>query len=105
MNLWNWFVAPAFHVAEISFWVMFGVNMLFGLLRSNSDIKEESRFKAMVTAIDACVPEEKRKEVDQRLEDLKGQVWIDASLSVFGQVMGDTLTLVIGFIVHVLAAI
>lgn len=30
MKLWNWFVAPYFHIQPISFWVMFGIAAFIG---------------------------------------------------------------------------
>ena len=32
MQLWNWFAVPLLHVPEASYWLIYGLNMLFGLM-------------------------------------------------------------------------
>ena len=99
--LWDWFVAPAFHVSEISFWVMYGLMLLIGMLRDNGkDFEAEHRHKAVAVALDACLPEEKRQQVSEELEGLNEEVWWQAGWKVFGQVVANSLTLAIGFFIH-----
>ena len=32
MEVWNWFAVPLLHVSETSYWLMYRVSMLFGLM-------------------------------------------------------------------------
>jgi len=32
MEVWNWFAVPLLHVSEASYWLIYGVSMLFGLM-------------------------------------------------------------------------
>ena len=40
-SLWNWFATEAFHVSQISFWVMYGVVLVVGLLTEGQSNKFE----------------------------------------------------------------
>jgi hypothetical protein len=102
--LWDWFVSPAFHVAEISFWVMFGLNLLVGLFREDNDVENETRFKTIMTLLDSCVPEHKRAELREELNELGKQVWSNAGISIVARIAVNTFTLGLGFLVHVLAS-
>lgn len=104
MSLWDWFVSPTFHIGEISFWTMFGFNLLIGLFRAGDDSGEQIRFKVITTVLDACVPDEKKEDVKSELDEMEKQVWWDMGLKVFGQVFANSVTLGIGFVVHLLAA-
>jgi hypothetical protein len=103
--LWNWFAVPAFHVGEISFWMMYGLTMLISLLRpTGNDIEAEHRHKVVAVMLDACVPVDKREEVIEELKGFEEEIWWKAGWQVFGQVMTNSLTLGIGFVVHLLAS-
>lgn len=39
MEMWNWFPVPLLHVSESSYWLMYGVSMLFGLNASKLPLK------------------------------------------------------------------
>ena len=110
--LWNWFVVPVFHVAVASFWLVYGLVLIVGLLRfsDNDDEMRESerRLVIVITAIEFCIPEEKReaaKESVQHLMDqqLKG-LWFEVGLPIVGQAFATTATLAAGFVVHILAS-
>jgi hypothetical protein len=79
---------------------MFGLNMLVSLLRAPNDIQEENRYKVITTVLDACVPIDKRAEVMEQVEELEKQIWWDLGWKIFGQVIGNTFTLGLGFVVH-----
>ncbi len=79
---------------------MFGINIFLGLLKNPSDIEEAQRFKILTTALDACVRDDRRDELKEQLDDLNKQIWWDAGWKVFGQLVGNTLTLGLGFLVH-----
>jgi hypothetical protein len=73
-TLWGWFVAPAFHLPEISMSTAFG----FGLLAS--------MFTNPSTA------------------DTKDKGWWDLVGMMFGQLVGFGFTLALGWLVHTLAS-
>lgn len=102
--LWGWFAVPAFGVGAISFWVMYGLTMLIELFRSHADIEADHRHKIVATMLDACVPTEKREEVTERLAEFSEQIWYEAGWTVFGQIITNTITLGVGFAVHLLAS-
>lgn len=100
-NLWNWFATEALHLPEISFWVMFGLVLIIGMFTSNfGHIEQEYGFKSIGTALDACVPEDKRDWVREQLEDQQKAIWGDIGMKLFSRIFGATCTLVIGWAVH-----
>jgi hypothetical protein len=100
-NLWNWFATEALHLPEISFWVMYGLVLIIGMFTSNAgDIEQEYRSKALVTCLDACVPEDKKEWVREQLDNQQRGIWVDIGMKVFWRIIGATFTLVIGGAVH-----
>ena len=106
MLLWNWFVVPTFHVGDISFWTMYGLVILVSLFKDDTDknFADERRWKALMIAIDACIPPDQKENVKHELEEVKGELWIDIGVGLFGQVLGNSLTLGIGFLIHTFAS-
>lgn len=105
MVLWNWFAVPAFHLSEISYWVMYGLTLLVKLLHSRGgDIEADHRHKVVAVMLDACVPAEKRPEVTEQLEEFAGRMWYEAGWQIFGRIFGSSVSLGIGFVVHALAS-
>jgi hypothetical protein len=100
-NLWNWFATGALHLPEISFWVMYGLVLIIGMFTSDfGDLDHERRFKVLATALDACVPEDKREWVNEQLADLQSSIWTDIGFKIFGKILDTTWILVIGWVVH-----
>jgi hypothetical protein len=103
--LWNWFVVPVFHVSQVSFWLMYGLVLVINMLQSPSeDSNADRRTKTLMTAIEACIPEDHRQLVREELERQNNEIWIDLGALMFGRAFGVTVTLGIAFIVHVLAS-
>jgi hypothetical protein len=76
--LWEWFVVPAFHVAPVSFWLMYGLTLLIDLLRTEgNNIEAEHRHKIVAVMLDACVPAERREEVKEQLTEFTEQMWYE----------------------------
>jgi hypothetical protein len=99
--LWNWFVSPAFHISEVSFWGMYGLVLLIGLFRENygNNFADEQKWKGIAIMLDACIPEPKKDEVGIQMDQLtQVGIWVDAGFHVFGQIAGNTFTLVLGFV-------
>ncbi len=104
--LWNWFVVPALHVSDISFWLMYGLVLMLSLFRNPADqnFENERQWKRVMTAIDACIPEDRRDSVMEELKSQSSEIWINLGLVIFSSALGNTLSLGIGFIVHILAS-
>jgi len=106
--LWGWFVAPAFHVSRISFWMMYGLVLLVNLLRGNDlegkDMEDDLRWELLMTGIDACIPEDKKEGVEKEREYLNKGVWKVLGAFSAAQLIGNTITLGIAFVVHLIAS-
>jgi hypothetical protein len=105
-SLWNWFATSALHVSGISFWGMYGLVLLIGLFANKygQNLGEEQRWKDMLTALDACIPDDKREVVKEQLEELKEGIRVEAGTTAFGTLVGNTFVLALGFVVHVFVA-
>jgi hypothetical protein len=104
-HLWNWFATSALHVPEISFWVMYGLVLLISLFTEGQNLADEPRWKAMGIALEACIPDAKKEEIEAQVkEQIEVRIWIDAGYHVFGKVVGTTFVLVLGFAVHMFLA-
>ena len=90
-QLWNWFIVPALHVDPASYWLIFGINTLFGLLRG--EFSQEANNKITFMALDACIPDEKREEINNQLN---GAVVENIAIRAFS----NTMALAIGWAVH-----
>lgn len=105
MQVWNWFAVPLLHVSEASYWLMYGVNLLFGLLFVGPDRENpvhERRWNALFIVLDACVPEHKMREVKEQVRSETQGMWADLGWIIFGKVLSGSLTLGLGFLVHLL---
>jgi hypothetical protein len=105
MQLWNWFAVALLHVPEASYWLIFGLNMLFGLMTGvdeQDNPAHERRWNALFTILDACVPEQKMEEVKEEIRSQTEGIWLDLGLTIFGRVLSRSLTLGLGFVVHLL---
>lgn len=91
-NLWNWFAVPSLRVATLSYWQMFGLNLLFQTIRGGADT-----FHLLVQH--ASLPEVEKQRVEQTLTDEK--VWTEVLMPLAIQtVVGLTTTLVVGWAIH-----
>lgn len=105
MEMWNWFAVPLLHVSESSYWLMYGVSMLFGLMTGAADGEQENpaherRWKALFITLDACIPEHKTEEVREEVRSETEGIWTDVGIMIFGRVVSRSLTLALGFVVH-----
>lgn len=106
--LWGWFVAPAFHVARISFWIMYGLVLVASLFRGHGleekDMEDDRRWELLMTAVKACVPEDRREEVEAEQKYLSKGMWKVLGTLNVANVMANTGILGIAFVVHVIAS-
>jgi hypothetical protein len=105
MILWNWFVTAAFHVDEISFWLMYGLGLVVQLFQNPGDehFDDERRFNRLTIMIDACVPDSMREYVKDELQEQNSGMWLDIGTTLFGRFVGNTFTLCVAFVVHIFA--
>jgi len=79
------------------------VSMLFGLLTSNIDNPaHERRWNALFIILDACVPEHKMEDLKEAVRTETESVWSDIGFLIFGRILTASLTLGLGFAVHLL---
>jgi len=104
-QFWDWFVTSAFHLSEISFWVMYGLVMFIGLFTYyGENPAEELKWKALMIAVQACIPEHRAEEVKEEVKAEADDIWINIFSLAFGKLVGNTVTLVFGWVVHTFLA-
>jgi hypothetical protein len=101
-NLWNWFVVAAFHTTEISFWLMYGLIMLLRLFTDEQDssIPDEQRWTNLFTLLEYCIPLDVREYAIAQVKEKVEGIWIELGAALFGRLLGNTITLAFGFLVH-----
>ena len=105
MQLWNWFAVPLLHVPEASYWLIYGLSMVFGLLTGatgQDNPARERRWNSLFLILNACVPEHKMEDVKEDVRSETESIWSDVGLLIFGRVLTNSLTLGLGFVVHLL---
>ncbi len=101
-SLWNWFVTEAFHLSPISFWVTYGIVLVIRLLGQKTRTDEMLMFEVLGTKLDACIPDDKQEVVEKKVKEMTGATtWV---FTFAGDFVGNTFTLVVGWIVHVFLA-
>ncbi len=105
MQIWNWFAVPLLHVTEASYWLMFGLSMLFGLMTGADEPDNpahERRWNALFIILNACVPEHKMEDLKVEVGSETESIWPDVGWMIFNRVVSRSLTLGLGFVVHLL---
>jgi hypothetical protein len=82
-----------------NFWQALGLVWTVQLLRGTSS-EDGPRWKALSAAVECCVPEEKREQLSEILENQAKELWT----TVLSQAAGITFTLGLGWAVHVFLA-
>jgi hypothetical protein len=103
-SLWNWFAVTTFHLSEISYWTMYGMFMLVHALMPNNAPVDEERFNRLGLILNACVPDEKRPELEAEVEMDERSAPIMIATVVGTKVAENTLTLGLGWAVHTFLA-
>jgi hypothetical protein len=103
MLMWNWFVAEGLHFPELSFVRALGlvwtINLLKGTLDASSPTTS-NRWELLFSVLDHCVPEDKAQIVRDVIKEKTETVWAGLFGSVFGQAIGVTFTLGLGWTAH-----
>jgi hypothetical protein len=105
MQLWNWFAVPLLHAPEASYWLIYGLSMLVGLVTGageQDDPAREQRWNILFIILNACVPEQKMEDVKEEVRSETESVWSKIGWMIFGRVLARSLTLGLGFVVHLL---
>ena len=102
--LWNWFAVGSLNVRPILYWQMYGLNLLVQLVIERSTFDEETQWRRAFLLMYTSVPADKKADVDDEIESENDRVWLDAGVMVFGRILTNSATLVIGWVIHVLAA-
>jgi hypothetical protein len=99
---WNWFAVPALHVSEIGFLPWLGLWWLISLLFSSDTTADNKRWKILLSAVELCVPEEKQAALKEMVEfETEGfSTTLDIFGMIFGKLVGNTVTLGLGFALH-----
>jgi len=84
------------HVQEASYWLIYGLSMLFGLMTGageQDNPADERRWNALFIILDACVPEQKMPDVKEDVRSETEGIWSDLGVMIFGRVLSRSLTL------------
>ena len=108
-NLWNWYAVRAFHASEVSFWLMYGLVLMIGMLSQSNEQTMSYQLKPLYTVAEALassLPEEKREELAAALKDQTTGFgfWLEIGSLIFGKLVGATVVLVVGWTVHTFLA-
>ena len=97
---WNWFAGPALRLPEISFLQMLGLWWMIDLLIRPSSDGEKRTWALLASITELCVPPERVTDLEE-LKDVNPFVELIQGLSgAFGKIVGNTLTLALGFGLH-----
>lgn len=99
-SYWNWFVVPALHASEVSFLQMLGLIWLIQLLTSQPTGGEDTRWRLLALAVELCVPAERQEELAELSKPDSVLGWAEGFSQVSGKLVGNTFTLVAGFLLH-----
>lgn len=101
-QLWNWFLTTTLHVGEISYWAMYGIQLMPRLLTSRSDDRGETYlWERTSIMLYSCVPEDRRESLKQELDKQDQELWVRLGSSTFSQIAGTSVALAVGWVIHV----
>jgi hypothetical protein len=99
-NMWNWFLTGAIHGEDISYFHVFGITILVGLLTNRGEKGEElKRWDLLQSYVAAMVPPESKITIDSERKTLEDSIWYSNADS-FIDLGGSTIFLVIGWGIH-----
>jgi hypothetical protein len=67
-------------------------------------MEDDRRWELLMTGINACIPEDKMEGVEEEREYLNKGVWKVLGALGVAQLVGNTITLGIAFVVHLIAS-
>lgn len=102
MCMWNWFATKAFHTARVTYLEMLGIVWLVRLLINKPSSWDAMRWTRLHRAIDAFIPGDSKNVLVGTIAERKETMWSDLANATFGQLVSNTITLVLGFAVSFL---
>jgi hypothetical protein len=102
MLMWNWFVSPVFHTANISFWQVLGLLWLVQVFvgEGEEDLDENRRWERLFAILHYCIPDDQKQWVKQEMDEHNDRIWVQFGMKLFNSVQGLAVTLVLGWLVH-----
>lgn len=100
-TLWNWFAVEGLSAPHISYWVAYGFVLIIHLIIDEPPIEKQEIFGRLEYLIRACIPEERQEALTEQLLEEDRGLPSRLGWAVFGQAFGVTLTLGIGWAVHI----
>lgn len=106
MHLWNWFVAPVFHISNISLFEAIGLFFVVAVCTNQvqtatwHEVELEYWSKRIITLLECCIPDDKRERAKIVLERNEGEGWQDLSIVHFNDLASTTAILVLSWGVH-----
>jgi hypothetical protein len=101
-NLWNWFVVPSLDILPISYWTMFGVNMLrmVAISADSRHVATEEKWSALSGILNICIPNERKREVEEFIK-LRSDAEKNRVFSFILKItLENTCALLFGWLVH-----
>jgi hypothetical protein len=99
-TLWNWFAVQALNAPAVSYWAMYGLMMLIHLVFEKPPFEMDKKFKLISIVVDACVPDDKRHDVNELLKQEEEGLVPELMGMIGGQAFGNTFTLGLGWAIH-----
>jgi hypothetical protein len=102
MYLWTWFVAPIFHISDITYLEALGLLLVIAICGSPVDTNaNQQSSRVIITVLDFCIPDEKMDGVKRAMEEMSNGVWLQLALMFFDDAVATSLLLVLGWGIHV----
>ncbi len=98
---WNWFAVPFLGVPGISYWGMFGINLLITLFFPSKNEANEYRWEILTATVETCVPEDRKEDLKNQLEAKYNDTSSRIIKMIFSELIGNTFVLVLGWCVAV----
>jgi hypothetical protein len=99
MNLWNWFVTRAVHAPAIGYLTVYGLLLIVQLFRALPKQSEELKYKRVLIMLDACVRDSQRAAMADELRDINKEMTDVPSWMVVETLVGNTIVLVLGWLI------
>jgi hypothetical protein len=101
MCMWNWFAVEALHAPPVSFLQALGLIWLVGLIRGEVPAADP-RWQRLFTILEVHTPAEKSAQLADALKKWEKDLWMDVGAAIYLRVLGNTLTLLLAFGLHIL---
>jgi len=101
LNLWSWFVAPAFNLHAIFYWQMYGIYLLASyLLAQSKNATDDKRWEIALGLLKNCVPDEKLEYAHDLITKISNDSQHHAYTQKFIEIAGGAVVLGVGWFVH-----